>query len=161
MVTMRRPRLRPTMPRRPSTRGPDIPGLGDIGTPLARDTVGTPVIWRDRLIGAHAGTLRAITTIAIIQATGAVTKRAWQPKRCLVNIVWKSPSLRAGVAGRLLRSRLEFQQRDTMRRDVAREGLGGNAEVFVLPEIANTRRPVEANIAPARRHLSRGWTAVK
>jgi hypothetical protein len=73
MVTMHRPRLRSTTPRRPSTHGLDIRGLQDTGTPLGRDTVGTPVIGRGRRIRAHAGMLRAITTIATIRATGAAT----------------------------------------------------------------------------------------
>ena len=73
MVTMRRPRLRSTTRRRPFTRGLDIPGLEDIGTLLARDTVGTPAIGRGRPMQAHAGTLRVITTIGIIRATGAAT----------------------------------------------------------------------------------------
>lgn len=73
MVTMRHRRLRFTMRRRRFMRGLDIHGLEDIGIPLALATIGTPVIGLGRLMRADAGTLRAITTIAIIQATGAAT----------------------------------------------------------------------------------------
>ena len=81
MVTMHRPRLRSTTRRRPSTHGLDIRGLEDIGIRLARDTVGRPVIGRGRLIRAHAGTLRAITTIATTEATGIANRAATVTER--------------------------------------------------------------------------------
>src|SRR6185437_14696611 len=73
--------------------------------------------------------------------------------RTLVRSALLQPSLLSRPLAPSLTSRLDSHQRDTVRRDIARQGLGGNAEVFVFPEIANTRRSLETNVTPARRHL--------
>ena len=65
-----------------------IRGLEDIGTPLARDIVGTPAIGRGRRIGAQAGMLRDTITIGTIQATGTVVSANSRPFRATTAREW-------------------------------------------------------------------------